>query len=93
MGESKEMKLKTIARNMTEIEADGVRVLFSYQTPVACHIEGVGYFKTDKGWSPTTSRHIGKWLGPWKPMFAQQEFFDNLLVGGDGVKAITRVGA
>lgn len=67
------MKLKQLKANQTEVEirttpkplADfetTVTVFFSYQTPVACHVEGVGYFKTSKKWSVTTSRHINQWL-------------------------------
>lgn len=60
------MNLKPIASNMTElnINKNGVEysILFSYQTPVAFHQAGIGYAKTNKYWSPTTSRHISKWL-------------------------------
>jgi len=60
-GENK-MKLKPIASNMTEVEVGNKVILFSYQTPVAYHDLGVGYAKTNKHWSATTSRHINKWL-------------------------------
>jgi hypothetical protein len=62
------MKLNPIAENMTEIELgvglDGKpnRVLFSYSTPVAVYRSGEGYYRTNKFWSRTTSRHINKWL-------------------------------
>jgi hypothetical protein len=56
------MKLTPLAANMNEVEIGNTLVLFSYKTPVACHIEGKGYFKTDMKWSVTTSRHINKWL-------------------------------
>ena len=67
------MKLRQIASNQTELvlrtnskafsdfETD-YTILFSYQTPVACHVAGVGYFKTLKKWSVTTSKHINAWL-------------------------------
>ena len=56
------MKLKPIASNLTELQiASDVefapRIAFSYQTPVAGFDE-FGAFKTDKNFSPTTSKHI-----------------------------------
>ena len=48
---------------MTEVETSEARILFSYRTPVAAYVYGVGYIKTDKFWSVTTSRHINKWIG------------------------------
>lgn len=56
------MSLSPIASNMTEVEIGDKTILFSYKTPVAYHQAGVGYFKTNKYWSKTTSRHINKWL-------------------------------
>ncbi len=56
------MNLKPIKANMNEIEAGDLTVLFSYKTPVAYHRAGVGYAKTNKYWSRTTSRHINQWL-------------------------------
>jgi hypothetical protein len=56
------MKLSPLASNMTEIEIGNKTILFSYKTPVAYHEAGVGYAKTSKHWSATTSRHINKWL-------------------------------
>lgn len=56
------MKLNPIGSNMTEVEVGNLTVLFSYKTPVAYHEAGVGYAKTNKYWSVTTSRHINKWL-------------------------------
>jgi hypothetical protein len=73
------MNLKPLASNKTELTLeDGTQVLFSYETPVACWINGE-FFKTSKKWSNTTSRHINSWvhLATEKP----QEFFDNLVKG------------
>lgn len=56
------MRISPIASNMTEIEIGNKTILFSYKTPVAFHEAGVGYAKTNKHWSVTTSRHINKWL-------------------------------
>ncbi len=57
------MQLTPIASNMTEVETEDARILFSYKTPVAAYVFGKGYVKTDKFWSVTTSRHINKWMG------------------------------
>lgn len=79
------MNLKPIASNMTELELDNVRILFSYSTPVACigyHDNGDCFvYKTDKKWSNTTTRHVNKYVtGKWaQPM--PQEYFDNLVKG------------
>lgn len=83
------MNLTPIKANMTELELDGVKVLFSYRTPVAALVreekaEGVSWhqYRTEKNWSRTTTRHINAWnpLGGaygLKP----QEYFDNLIAG------------
>lgn len=78
------MKLRIIGANMTEVEAVGARVLFSYATPVAAYVDGTGYVKTEKNWSRTTSKHIGVWMrecgGRSDQAFIRpQEFFDTLL--------------
>ena len=73
------MKIKPIQSNMTELTlADGTQVLFSYQTPVACWIDGQ-FYKTSYKWSKTTSRHINKWThcAIEKP----QSYFDQLTRG------------
>ena len=73
------MKLQQLSGNKNQITLDdGTQVLFSYETPVACWIQGE-YFKTSKKWSNTTSRHINSWvhLATEKP----QEYFDNLVKG------------
>ena len=70
------MKLKPIAANMTELELNGNTILFSYKTPVACHIDAIGFFKTEKKWSVTTSKHIGKWLAGSNAELRPQSFFD-----------------
>ena len=77
------MKLRPISANQNEVElSDGTTVLFSYQTPVAAHIPGVGYVRTDKQWSRTTSKHIGQFIarngGSGKTDTRPQSFFDTL---------------
>jgi len=73
------MKLSPIQANMTQLTLnDGTQVLFSYQTPVACWIDGQ-FYKTEKKWSNTTTRHINKWAhcAVTKP----QSYFDELTQG------------
>ena len=77
------MDLKPIKSNMTELEIDGIKILFSYQTPVAVLIkEGENWhqYKTDKKWSRMTSRHISTW-NPLGGAYGikPQEYFDNLV--------------
>jgi len=80
------MKLTPLASNMTEVKIGNKRVLFSYQTPVATKEltgSGMTYYKTNKFWSATTTRHINKWLPKPQNEFGvteeNQEYFDNLL--------------
>ena len=55
--------VKTISPNRTEIELpSGLSVLYSYSTPVAVHVPGVGHLKTETRYSVTTSKHISQWL-------------------------------
>lgn len=87
------MKLRQLGSNQTELTATKMvkgitdypaelTVLFSYETPVACHVEGVGYFRTEKKWSVTTSLHINKWIDANGGSEAEQKpqtFFDSLI--------------
>jgi len=73
------MKLNPIASNMTVLTLpSGVDVLFSYKTPVACQTEDGFYYRTEQKWSPTTSRHISKWLAGARAEAKPQSFFDGL---------------
>ena len=75
------MNLKPIASNMTELTlTNGIRVLFSYQTPVACELNN-GYYRTAKKWSQTTTKHINKWLAGASATSADQGFFDDVVNG------------
>ena len=57
------MKIKKLGPNMTELEyADGARVLVSYETPVAAYTKALGFVKSDRFHSRTTSQHISQWL-------------------------------
>jgi hypothetical protein len=76
------MNLKPLSANMTEIEIGSLKVLFSYNTPVAC-IKEIDAYRTNKKWSNTTSKHINKWLQVHPEVlvvqYRPQEYFDNLL--------------
>lgn len=72
------MKIKPIASNMTELSISNATILFSYETPVACEIDGT-YYRTDYKWSQTTTRHINKWLDGVNAEAKPQEFFHALV--------------
>lgn len=74
------LSIKPIGANQTELTANGMQVLFSYKTPVACWINEQ-YYKTDKKWSKTTTKHINKWRQGQclDAIKMSQEFFDNLV--------------
>ena len=75
------MKLNPIGSNMTELSINGVDVLFSYRTPVACHVPGEGFYRTAQHYSVTTSKHINKWLranGSGNATVKPQSYFDTL---------------
>lgn len=83
------MNLTPIRANMTELELDGLTVLFSYRTPVAALVrettaEGTSWhqYRTAKNWSRTTERHINQW-NPKGGAYGvkPQEYFDNLAAG------------
>lgn len=77
------MRLTTLGANRMLLDmGNGTTVLFSYLTPVACHITGRGYYRTDKSRSPATSRHIWQWLNSERVRDCTtkpQAFFDGLV--------------
>ena len=76
------MELVPIKNNMNEVRLNGTSILFSYKTPVACHVIGKGYIKTSKKWSATTSKHINQWLkmnGAGSVQEVDQSIIDNVL--------------
>lgn len=57
------MRILEKASNYTVIEVvRGLRILYSYSTPVAAYREGLGFLRTDRRFSVTTSKHINKFL-------------------------------
>ena len=81
------MKIKPIASNMTELVLnDGTVVLFSYETPVASITPDGAHHRTEKKWSVTTSKHIGKWYefrsyDANRISIKPQDYFNNLVNG------------
>ena len=59
------MRITVISANATQIEIGleigHATVLFSYETPVAAHVPGLGWMTT-KAQSRTTAKHINQWL-------------------------------
>ena len=56
------MKLQQIAANRTVVTfPNSTEVFFSYNTPVAGYHPDLGYVRTKKYYSQTTSRHINKY--------------------------------
>lgn len=75
------MRLKVLGQNKTEVKINGnISVLFSYNTPVAAHVNGA-FYRTDKSWSRTTSKHINAWLAGSKAELRPQAYFDELMKG------------
>ena len=75
----KNLQLKPIASNMTELTVGDVTILFSYQTPVAGWDDG-GAFRTSKRYSVTTSKHINKYLGGKDiGRKVEQDFIDEII--------------
>ena len=78
------MRLKPLGSNQNTVELpDGTVILFSYQTPVAAFVPGVGYCRTEQYFSRTTFKHITQWLRreqrvPSCVKLQSQSFFDNL---------------
>ena len=59
------MKLKRIGQNETELQYNGIIILFSYEIPVAAlALDGTAYCTTKK-YSSTTSSHIARAVKRW----------------------------
>lgn len=76
------LRLKALGPNTHEVTDGTVTVLFSYATPVAAHVEGRGYLKTEERHSVTTSRHVNAFLGSAKDRAEEmpQAWFDGVAV-------------
>ena len=80
------MKLQSFAKNRTLlIFNNGItEIFFSYETPVAGYSNKLGFVKTNKWYSATTTRHINKYLkestlNPDKVKEVDQSVIDDLL--------------
>lgn len=81
------MNLKPLGANKTELtltNASGqrVRVLFSYETPVAADIlteSGTEFYITDQYYSRTTTKHIKSWCPVADAEKKSPEFFTGLV--------------
>ena len=63
-------------QNAFILEGNGFRVLQSYQQIVALQSPNGKYYKTDRKWSVTTSKHINKFCGA-NPTLVPQSVLDN----------------
>mgnify|MGYP001257532092 FL=1 len=71
------MKVSQIGKqNAYVIEHNGHRVLQSYNTIVALQAPSGKYYKTDKKWSVTTSKHINRWVVP-NTILVSQDLLDD----------------
>ena len=75
------LSINPIASNMTELTTTlGAVILFSYKTPVAA-MDGEGrLFRTEEYYSPTTTRHINKWLAGREARTVSQHVIDNFVL-------------
>jgi hypothetical protein len=74
------MKIKSLGKNITQVETRDYIILVSYETPVAAYDKGeCKHYKTDEFYSVTTSRHINQWLDNANVSEKDQEFFNRLL--------------
>lgn len=76
------MNLVPIKQNMIELNlrrySKDIKILFSYQTPVA-YCDGFQFYKTDRRWSNITTRHINQWLKGLPAKVIPQYELDDLL--------------
>lgn len=81
------MQLKPLGSNQTELRLEnGTTILFSYETPVACYCNDDGkYYRTNKQWSRTTSKHINKWLGNITAASIDQAELEDIIKLEEGV--------
>ena len=75
------MELKSFAKNRTVlIFNNGItEIFFSYETPVAGYSNKLGYVKTDKWYSQTTTRHINKYIDGKAHTVVSQSVINDLL--------------
>lgn len=67
------LHVKSIGSNQIEVTKKNGTFLVSYETPVAALINGMGWLRTEKFWSVTTSKHINRWLEGEAKEISQEE--------------------
>lgn len=75
------MLLKRLSNNSTELTVNDGKILFSYETPVAVFVKNIGYYRTIKNHSRTTSKHINLWLRDIEAYKATQETLETIVKG------------
>jgi hypothetical protein len=77
------MTLKHYGSNQTLLVTAKAAIFFSYETPVAVLTFGPGslgkYFRTDRFYSRTTSKHINHFLDGATAEVCPQSFIDSFL--------------
>ena len=76
-----EIELNSMSKNVNELRVGDNFGLFSYKTLVAVYTRN-GFYKTDKYYSRTTSKHINQWLGASKAIEASSTELDSILYSG-----------
>ena len=71
------MRLTSQSPTSHAVTLGNATVLFSYGVPVAVHIEGEGYWRTQDNWSATTNRHVKAFTEGHATMLAPQDAFDS----------------
>lgn len=56
-------KIRIHGANQTEVNIGDITLYFSYETCVAFHLAGAGYFVSENVWSRTTAKHISQMTG------------------------------
>lgn len=75
------MRLTPLGEHTAELELrDGTVILFSYSTPVAARLPGVGTVRTSVHHSRTTEKHLTQWgIATYSAVCKPQSYFDDLL--------------
>lgn len=72
------MKLCDIGSNQILMIERGNYILCSYNIPVAAHVPSIGYFRTTKKFSKTTTKHINNWLDGINAVNVAQDIINSL---------------
>ena len=64
-------------QNLVEINKD-TEIFYSYETAVAGKIKGK-YYRTNRWYSQTTTRHINNYLGKLKYLECNPSFFESIV--------------